>query len=937
MAEIHTVFNQPGTGFVTLPAGSKFPPPYKEWQKPENARTFAQAQEHAAKGGNVGALAGNGHIGLDKDDPAAFDGLELPITTTWETRTGRFGMRFEVSDDVATALAAYGKKAELAQLYLFKDGRKVGEVKLQRSYQTIPPSWKTLEDGTRADYKLLDSSPPATITLAKLLADLQAIGIIFNEKPKASRLEANAAKLEDRGKKAHQRRIETDETKTRRYAEAALRDEVLLMAGTPPGSRNEQLNKSAFALGQFVAAKMLSEEEVISKLSKAASNTGLDSDEIRTTIISGMEAGRQHPRKIPEQPTNVNGPKDEPESAEDHCSNGKDSAATAIVKMVIQSGAELWHTPKEDFYISFKRNGHIENHPMKNKAVKLWLGALFFKTYQKAPGSQALKDALTILEAHALMDGATHEDYVRVAPYEDRIYVDLGDPTWRAVEITKHGWSIVDTAPVRFWRPRSMLPLPEPARGGKWDDLRKIINAKSKRNWILAVAWAVQVFWPSGPYAHLNFSGEQGTGKTIAQIIFKLLLDPSVTPLRRPPKEEKDLMIAARNERAPSFDNLSGMPDHLSDAFCGLSTGVALASRSLYTDDEEAFLSARRPCIMNGIDTLTNRGDLLDRTIINELPRIKPNDRVLEKKIMKAFERVRPQLLGLFLDATATGLRRQNEIDETDLPRMADFCAWVLACEPSLPWQPGEFMIEYLGSIESSFTSLVESDQVARAVYEMALEHAQTRKTFSGTATDLLDLLNQRKYIDPNRQPKGWPRTPNTLSSRLRRVAPALRALKVQIEWSKLDRNTKTIDISLAETISETIRDDPLPKDRLQEPARSGSGDARDDGDDLLPLSQLELLSKFKRGDEKRDEIGRLGRKTVSVVSSSPSGPKITVLGETIPNVRSSPIVSRSSPSRVCAACGEDLTGHGTVEKGGKVYCARPGCGYPPRERAEAA
>jgi hypothetical protein len=305
MAEIPECFNQPGAAFVLLPTGIKFPPSYKEWQKPEKARTFAQAHAHD---GNVGILAGGGYIGLDKDNPAAFGGLELPITTMWETRPGRYGMRFKVSDNVAAALAGIGKKADLAQLYLYRDGKQCGEVKLQKSYQVVPPSWKKLEDGQRADYKLLDPSPPATITLAKLLADLQAIGITFR-----SKLEANAAKLEDIGKKAHHTRIESDETRTRRYAEAALRDEVLTLAGTPEGNRNVQLNDSAFNLGQFVAVGLLSEDEVIAELTKAAENTGLDSDAIRKTITSGLEAGKQHPRRIPETPNDI-GPKDEPVS-----------------------------------------------------------------------------------------------------------------------------------------------------------------------------------------------------------------------------------------------------------------------------------------------------------------------------------------------------------------------------------------------------------------------------------------------------------------------------------------------------------------------------------------------------------------------------------------------------------------------------------------------
>jgi hypothetical protein len=51
---------------------------------------------------------------------------------------------------------------------------------------------------------------------------------------------------------------------------------------------------------------------------------------------------------------------------------------------------------------------------------------------------------------------------------------------------------------------------------------------------------------------------------------------------------------------------------------------------------------------------------------------------------------------------------------------------------------------------------------------------------------------------------------------------------------------------------------------------------------------------------------------------------------------RTEPIDSDSKPANlVCAVCGADLTGHGTVEKSGKVYCARPGCGYPPRDEAQ--
>lgn len=291
MAEIPEVFNQAGAAFVLLRDGQKFPPIEKEWQK--KAHSYQEAVAHK---GNVGIAAGAGYIGLDQDNPTAFEGLSLPSTTTWETRPGRYGMRFEVADDVAAALAAVGKKADQAQLKLFKDGMPCGEVKISRTYQVIPPSWKKLDDGSRADYKMLDSSPPALINLSDLLEGLQAIGLTFS-----SKLEANVTKLESMATEARQRRIETDPDRRRRYAEAALQDEVRTLAGTPEGGRNVQLNDSAFALGQFVGAGDLDEGEVIIALSEAAEFTGLDSEGIRKTILSGLTAGRQKPRKIPKR------------------------------------------------------------------------------------------------------------------------------------------------------------------------------------------------------------------------------------------------------------------------------------------------------------------------------------------------------------------------------------------------------------------------------------------------------------------------------------------------------------------------------------------------------------------------------------------------------------------------------------------------------------
>ena len=294
MAKINSVFDLPGARFVFLRDGEKYPPIEGGWQ--EKGHSFKEAQIYI---GNIGFLAGNGYIGLDQDNPAAFHGLPLGETLTWKTRPGRLGMIFRISDDVSEVLKKLGKKPDLAQLKLFKNGKPCGEIKLQRSYQVIPPSWKVLEDGTRMDYVLLKGSPPAQTSLQKLIDDLMQIGISFS-----SRADVNAARLEELGKqsrqkKAAQEKQDFEDLRARRYALAALKKEADIMAATPVGNRNDQLNRSAFALGQFVAAGALSENEVVYELAKAGMAAGLDIDEIKATIRSGLDAGSKHPRELP--------------------------------------------------------------------------------------------------------------------------------------------------------------------------------------------------------------------------------------------------------------------------------------------------------------------------------------------------------------------------------------------------------------------------------------------------------------------------------------------------------------------------------------------------------------------------------------------------------------------------------------------------------------
>ena len=91
-----------------------------------------------------------------------------------------------------------------------------------------------------------------------------------------------------------------------RYVMRAVQLELDELAGTYPGRRGEQLNMSAFALGQLVGAGALDRSEAEHGLFAAAVTCGLlqkDGERaVSATIRRGLAAGQKQPRQIPQQP-----------------------------------------------------------------------------------------------------------------------------------------------------------------------------------------------------------------------------------------------------------------------------------------------------------------------------------------------------------------------------------------------------------------------------------------------------------------------------------------------------------------------------------------------------------------------------------------------------------------------------------------------------------
>jgi hypothetical protein len=140
--------------------------------------------------------------------------------------------------------------------------------------------------------------------------------------------------------------------------------------------------------------------------------------------------------------------------------------------------AELFHAPDGTGFADLDINGHPETWPIRAKGFRRWLARRFFEETGGAPSSEALQSALNVIEAKAHFDAPEWQVHIRVGGLNGRLYLDLGDEAWRAVEIDPYGWRIVNNPPVRFRRASGMKPMPIPERGGSVAMLRSFLNAQ---------------------------------------------------------------------------------------------------------------------------------------------------------------------------------------------------------------------------------------------------------------------------------------------------------------------------------------------------------------------------------------------------------------------------------------------------------------------------
>jgi hypothetical protein len=522
---------------------------------------------------------------------------------------------------------------------------------------------------------------------------------------------------------------------------------------------------------------------------------------------------------------------------------GKETQAQKIVELFnADASAELFHDGESYAYATFAVDGHRETWSTDSRVFLRHLRWLFYKALGKAPNATALTEAQATLEAQAMFDGECEEVHTRIAgDGVDTIYIDLCDKKWRVVEISgiTGTYRILTDPPVRFIRKRGMKALPKPRHGGSLTLLRRLLNIGNDANWALLLGWLVAAMRPIGPYPVLVLHGEHGTSKSTLLQILRRLIDPNKADLRAEPRDTRDLAIAAINAWIIAMDNISYLPPSLSDAVCRLSTGGGFATRELFTNDQQSIFDGQRPVMLDGIEEVATRGDLLDRSISIELETITEDKRKRLSELWADFDASAGKILGALCKAAAHALRTHRKVKLDRLPRMADFAVWATAAERGLGLPDGAFMAAYDANRAAANDVALESSPVASLIVAMV----RAKGRWSGTATDLLDELTERAD-EQVRRAKWWPRTPRGVSGAVRRMAPNLRGAGIEVDFDRATgrERQRQISITMANPPAKPASSDGFKKkdtNRPNQPSEKSPydyapSDDSDDSDDVV-------------------------------------------------------------------------------------------------------
>jgi hypothetical protein len=558
-------------------------------------------------------------------------------------------------------------------------------------------------------------------------------------------------------------------------------------------------------------------------------------------------------------------------------SDNKRSVAEKLIDLISQNSNTFF---KDQYDVPFARIHNADHHEIVrvgSDKFKRYIGRLYYENENKVAKTEALTNAVQVLQAKAEYRGDTIPLSLRVASLNGDIFYDLTNEKWQCVRITRECWQLLDEAPTPMFMRYNQTSQVQPDNNYDYeifDRFLQLTNLKKEEDRILLKVYIVSLFIPNIQHVILQVHGEKGGAKSMLETLIKELVDPAKPKLLSTHKDRMEFIQQLAHNYLAYYDNLKYIPGWLSDEVCRAVTGSGSSKRKLYSDDDDIVYEYRRCLGFNGINVILTEPDALDRSITIEQDRIEDENRRQEEEIVAKFLEIRPKLLAYIFDTLVKTLQIKPTIELKQIPRMADFAIWGEAIARAMGYKNLEFIKIYYGNIGKQNVEAIENNALGQAIARLVSSWYQPERPsiwYTSTST-LLEKLNRIALEhNINTGSKTWPRAANSLTRKLKTILSNLReGLGFDIS---ITRNTTGKHKGVSSVKIWKISSPSSPSSPEQNQARNHDQNGEDTfySEDVYP-HQTEIPSPENSGNraQKSDSEGSEGSEDIFRIEEGP-------------------------------------------------------------------
>jgi len=188
----------------------------------------------------------------------------------------------------------------------------------------------------------------------------------------------------------------------------------------------------------------------------------------------------------------------------------------------------------------------------------------------------------------------------------------------------------------------------------------------------------------------------------------------------------------------------------------------------------------------------TDRGDVLDRSLVVELERIPDGERRTEEDLWERFEEEHSKLLGVLFDILSKAIALKPSIKLSRRPRLADWGEYAATVYEVLGWGAETFLKDWDDVVRTQNQATLDGSPVAQAI----IKFMEDKEEYTATSSEMhskLKVVAAQLGVDVDRD-KAWPKSARWLWRRIKEVLPLLVAAGIEASRGR-DESAKQLTL----------------------------------------------------------------------------------------------------------------------------------------------